>query len=117
MDRRPEPELMDSEAQTHAYAVADFSDANALFTESFLERFADLPAQGALIDLGCGPADICLRLAERLPAWRITGLDAGENMLRRAREAIESHDAGDGHDVQCHLLREEYRDRVDWFED
>ena len=95
MDRRPEPELMDSEAQTLAYAVADFSEANALFTEAFLERFPDLPEQGALIDLGCGPADICLRLAERLPKWRITGLDAGANMLRRAREAIEDHEAGE----------------------
>jgi peptide/nickel transport system ATP-binding protein len=32
-------------------------------------------------------------------------------------EVPDVHDAGDGHDVQCHLLREEYRDRVEWSED
>ncbi|PSQ07169.1 glutathione ABC transporter ATP-binding protein [Halobacteriales archaeon QS_6_71_20] len=26
------------------------------------------------------------------------------------------HDPGDGHGIKCHLLREEYRDRVDWEE-
>lgn len=88
MDRRPEPELMDSEAQTRAYAEADFSESNALFTDRFLEAFPDLPGSGRLIDLGCGPADICIRLARRLPGWAVVGLDAGENMLRRAREAL-----------------------------
>ena len=77
MERRPEPELMDSEAQTVAYAEADFSESNTLFTEHFLAAFADLPDAGHMIDLGCGPADICIRLAKRLPGWRITGLDAG----------------------------------------
>jgi cyclopropane fatty-acyl-phospholipid synthase-like methyltransferase len=90
MERRPEPELMDSEAQTQAYAQADFAESNSLFTECFLAAFPDLPPSGRLIDLGCGPADICIRLARRLPGWRITGLDAGPNMLRRAVEAVEA---------------------------
>ena len=34
-----------------------------------------------------------------------------------AAEVPETHDAGDGHEIGCHLLREEYRDRVDWFGD
>jgi trans-aconitate methyltransferase len=88
MERRPEPELMDSPAQTSAYAEADFSESNGLFVEHFLASLPTLPARGRLIDLGCGPADICIRLSERLPGWEITGLDAGENMLRRAAEAL-----------------------------
>ena len=32
-------------------------------------------------------------------------------------EVPEVHEAGDGHGIQCHLLREEYRDRVEWSED
>ncbi len=88
MERRPEPELMDSEAQTLAYAQADFAESNQLFTASFLSAFSELPASGQLADLGCGPADICIRLSRRLTGWHITGVDAGENMLRRAREAI-----------------------------
>ncbi|UIO99777.1 ABC transporter ATP-binding protein [Halobaculum sp. CBA1158] len=31
-------------------------------------------------------------------------------------EVPAAHDAGDGHELNCHLLREEYRDRVDWEE-
>lgn len=87
MQRIPEPELMDSEAQARAYAEADFSDANSLFTHQFQERFP-AAAEGRLVDLGCGPGDICVRLARALPGWSITGLDAGPNMLKHARAAV-----------------------------
>ena len=92
MKRRPEPELMDSEAQTLAYAEADFDEANSLFTSSFTARFADLPAAGRMADLGCGPGDIAIRMARELPGWSIIGLDAGENMLRRAAERLAGTD-------------------------
>jgi trans-aconitate methyltransferase len=81
---------MDSEAQTVAYAEADFNDSNSLFTDYFLERFPDLPDKGWLADLGCGPGDITIRLARRLPGWTVTGLDAGANMLKRAMERLVS---------------------------
>jgi hypothetical protein len=42
---------MDSEAQTLAYAEADFNEANKLFTEWFLARFSELPATGRMADL------------------------------------------------------------------
>lgn len=93
MKRRPEPELMDSEDQTRAYAEADFNESNSLFTGRFLERFDDLPASGRLVDLGCGPGDITLRLARGLPGWSVLGLDAGENMLQRARERLAGDEA------------------------
>ena len=41
------------------------------------------------IDLGCGPGDICLRLASALPGWHITALDAGPNMLALAGAAVK----------------------------
>jgi len=84
---------MDSEAQTVAYAEADFNESNQLFTEKFRLRFTDLPASGRMADLGCGPGDIAIRMASALPGWNITGLDAGENMLRRARERLEKETA------------------------
>jgi cyclopropane fatty-acyl-phospholipid synthase-like methyltransferase len=90
MERRPEPELMDSEEQTQAYAAADFEESNELFAGSLLTLFPKLPDAGHLADLGCGPADICIRMAKRLPGWRITGIDAGENMLKRADEAVRA---------------------------
>lgn len=88
MKRRPEPELMDSEAQTLAYAEADFDESNSLFTERFVARFGDLPASGRLADLGCGPGDITIRLAQALPGWELIGLDAGPNMLHHAEQRL-----------------------------
>lgn len=103
MERRPEPELMDSEAQTRAYAEADFSDSNQLFTDQFLATYPGLAPEGRAVDLGCGPADICIRVCRRLPGWHITGLDAGENMLQRAREAIDA--AGLAERIELRLAR------------
>ena len=88
MKRRPEPELMDSEAQTRAYAEADFDEANTLFVGRFGERFTDLAESGRMADLGCGPGDITIRMATLYPGWQVSGLDAGENMLRRAQECL-----------------------------
>ena len=88
MQRIPEPELMDEPAQARAYAEADFSEPNQLFTDAVSTELGDA-AGGRLIDLGCGPGDICLRLAAALPGWRITALDAGPNMLDLARQAVE----------------------------
>ncbi|TVS13765.1 MAG: class I SAM-dependent methyltransferase [Wenzhouxiangella sp.] len=88
MQRIPEPELMDEPAQARAYAEADFSEPNQLFADAVVEALGDHRA-GTMIDLGCGPGDICLRLARALPRWRLTALDAGPNMLALAREALD----------------------------
>ena len=88
MERKPEPELMDSQEQTLAYAEADFESSNELFTQSLFDFFPDLPPRGTMADLGCGPADICIRIARRLPGWNICGIAAGENMLLRAQETV-----------------------------
>jgi ubiquinone/menaquinone biosynthesis C-methylase UbiE len=107
MKRTPEPELMDSHEQTLAYAEADFSDSNSLFVTQFIERFPDLPASGRLIDLGCGPADICVRMANALPDWHVTGLDAGENMLKQAAAAISASGLQNRVDLRLSYLPDE----------
>lgn len=86
--RTPEPELMDSEAQVDAYASADFSTSNQWFVDQLVERFQPRPERGDLVDLGCGPGDICIRVAHALPAWQIEGVDAGANMLATARRVV-----------------------------
>jgi trans-aconitate methyltransferase len=94
MKRIPEPELMDSAAQVDAYAAADFTEGNQAFAVRVGEALAGR-APGRLIDLGCGPGDICRRLADRLPDWAIEGLDAGPNMLKTAqRETAGTPNAG-----------------------
>lgn len=87
MERVPEPELMLDPAQALAYARADFEEAHGRIVDAFFERFPQLPAEGRLIDLGCGPGDITLRLARRLPGWQVTGIDGSPAMLALAREA------------------------------
>ncbi len=86
MERIPEPEIMDIPERAQAYADADFSEVNAAFIERLVELAGDLDSARAL-DLGTGPGDIPLRLAQRRPGWRITGLDASTPMLRLARAA------------------------------
>ncbi|MBY6203833.1 class I SAM-dependent methyltransferase [Halomonas denitrificans] len=87
MKRIPEPELMDSVDQVEAYAAADFDEGNQAFADRVC-RALDDASPGRLVDLGCGPGDICLRIAAGLPDWHIVGMDAGRNMLDAARRAV-----------------------------
>jgi cyclopropane fatty-acyl-phospholipid synthase-like methyltransferase len=87
--RIPEPELMDEPEQADAYARADFTQANALFVETFCARFPGFSAR-RMLDLGCGPGDIMLRLAHRFPSVNILGVDGASAMLDWARKNIVS---------------------------
>ena len=88
MQRIPEPELMDSAAQTAAYAAADFSESNSLFVSSFLQRFPD----STLARYRAGRLSSVFPTTNLEPhhGWRIDGLDAGENMLKLARRRLET---------------------------
>jgi SAM-dependent methyltransferase len=87
MQRIPEPELMDEFEQARAYAEADFSEPNERFVALFAERFPDLRA-GSMLDLGCGPGDIALRLARRNPGLQVHGLDGSGPMLAFGEAAL-----------------------------
>lgn len=80
MQRIPEPELMDEFEQARAYASADFTEPNQRFVICFEASFPGLD-HGAVIDLGCGPGDIVLRLAQRHPGLEVHGLDGSRAML------------------------------------
>jgi cyclopropane fatty-acyl-phospholipid synthase-like methyltransferase len=95
MLREPEPELMDSEEQALAYALADFSEPHDRFVALFRETFGELSVDGTVLDLGCGPADVTIRFARAFTACRIDGLDAGPNMLKLAGEAVRRHGLSD----------------------
>lgn len=84
MDRIPEPEIMDDPVQALAYARADFSEPHNHFIDLFKERFGDT-LSGRILDLGCGPGDICRRLAKAFPECHIHGVDASMPMLELAR--------------------------------
>lgn len=89
MERLPEPELMNGYEQARAYACADFNGPNSLFIKLFTDTFPET-ALGNVLDLGCGPADICIRFAMDHPQSKIYGVDGSPAMLDFARQEIAS---------------------------
>ena len=92
MQRRLEPELMNGDAQVQAYAAADFSAGDQATLEAIQQLLfttSPLPADPLLVDLGCGPGNITLRLAELFPRARTIGIDGAESMLALARERAQ----------------------------
>src|SRR2546430_14348425 len=77
MERILEPEVMDDAAHALAYARADFADVNRGFVDRFRTAFPDL-AGSRVVDLGCGPGDIAIRLARVLPALAVTAAERSE---------------------------------------
>ena len=88
MKRTPEPELMNTERQARAYAMANFNNPNWLFVEHFKNSFFEKEIIGTILDLGCGPADITLRFARLFPKCHIHGVDGAESMLKYGKAAV-----------------------------
>ena len=85
MERTLEPELMEDEQQALAYAKADFSTSNQWYVDHLL---ADYPEElSRVLDIGCGPGDVMLRLAAARPRVRITAIDGSGAMIALARSA------------------------------
>ena len=80
---------MDGEEQARAYAAADFADVNQSFVDRFRATFPELSA-GYVVDLGCGPADIPMRLSRALPRVEILAVDGARAMLQVGRDALLS---------------------------
>jgi ubiquinone/menaquinone biosynthesis C-methylase UbiE len=88
MERILEPELMDDEQQSVAYAQADFSASNQFFVDSLVR---DFPAHlHTILDIGCGPADVVIRLARSLSRATIVALDGSAPMLSLAQAAVSA---------------------------
>lgn len=95
MERVPEAEeLMDGDEQVAAYARADFAEPNELFCVQ-LEARAGARLAGPAVDLGCGPADIPVRLALRHPELRVDAVDGSDEMLRWAQRNVQAAKLGE----------------------
>jgi 2-polyprenyl-3-methyl-5-hydroxy-6-metoxy-1,4-benzoquinol methylase len=94
MQRVLEPELMDLVDEVDAYDRADFSDVNRRFVRRACELAVHARPAARAIDLGCGPGDITVRLAEAQPTWTVLGVDASMPMIDRARRNARSRMLG-----------------------
>ncbi len=101
MDRILEPEIMEGREAAAAYARADFSDSNQSYVHHVVARFGE--RLSSVVDLGCGPADVAVRLARAIRATRITAVDGSAEMLILAREAVRAAHLGDR--IELHLGR------------
>ena len=88
MKRTLEPELMDDEQQSVAYALADFSTSNQFFVDSLVRDFPTHLRD--VVDIGCGPADVVIRLARAAPNATITALDGSAPMIALGRAAARA---------------------------
>jgi SAM-dependent methyltransferase len=95
VERTVEPELMTGEESARAYAEADFAAPNAAFCRWVEEHAAGIPEQARVVDLGCGPGDIALRLGRAHPGWQIDGVDGSPAMLAHAEVARARAGLGD----------------------
>ena len=86
MDRVLEPELMEDERQSIAYARADFSTSNQLFVDGLNRNFPQ--ALSTAVDIGCGPGDVIIRLARTRPDLHVTAIDGSAPMIALARDAV-----------------------------
>lgn len=100
MKRVPEPELMEGQEQARAYAHADFEEPHSRFLSLLQDAFPARDVGPWVADLGCGAADIGIRVARAYPDCKVHGVDASRAMLDYGRQAIR--EAGLEDRVQLH---------------
>ena len=72
-----------------AYAAADFSEPHANVVGWFQRVFPSLPQTAMVADLGCGPADIAIRIAGLQPGFNVDAIDGSRAMLDCAERAVK----------------------------
>jgi ubiquinone/menaquinone biosynthesis C-methylase UbiE len=85
---------MDDTREVEAYSSAaaqayldKIDDTFVEHAERLLRGGSSHAETGSALDIGCGPGQIVLKLAQRLPAWRFFGVDRSANMVRQAASA------------------------------
>jgi SAM-dependent methyltransferase len=86
LPRTPEPELMLDAEQARAYSEADFASAHDAFVAHVRDAIGELA--GPVADLGCGPADVTVRLARANPGATFVGVDGSPAMLALGTERV-----------------------------
>lgn len=88
LPRKPEPEVMESADEVDVYSSAAAQKHLDAIDNTLIDHIARLEvASGRLLDVGCGPGNIALKIARRLPQMRVTGVDFSLNMVLAGRAA------------------------------
>lgn len=87
MNRILEPEYMDSVEEAASYSTMDNSAANSSFVAAVAAAGG---TEGNLLDIGTGPGDIPILLAQQHQGLQVTAFDAAEEMLKLAEEKVAS---------------------------
>jgi ubiquinone/menaquinone biosynthesis C-methylase UbiE len=97
LPRVPEPEVMDEAGEVEAYSSAAAQTYLSAIDDTFVSHALKLvthmsPAKiaGTVLDIGTGPGQIAMKVAERLPGWLIVAVDRAPNMIREALTARRS---------------------------
>lgn len=98
MKRILEPEVMDTREEAEAYDAMDHSTVNTAFVERVIELGGN---KGHFLDLGTGPAQIPIFLAQRCPKIRITGIDLSVNMLTLGEQHVAEARLADRIALEC----------------
>lgn len=80
---------MTDQEQAAAYAAADLSEVNEPIAGWFQTRFSPLAPGARLLDIGCGTADITIRLVHAYSGITALGIDGSETMLSFGRDLVD----------------------------
>jgi ubiquinone/menaquinone biosynthesis C-methylase UbiE len=92
LERKPEPEVMDEEEEVAAYASAAGQKHLDAIDNTLVNQVISIGSRrgrlaGWLLDLGCGPGSIALKIALSCPELRIAGVDRSAKMILAASRA------------------------------
>ena len=90
MERVCEPELMNDPQQVLAYATADFEASHQMIADAFWAWAGESRAGQTLLDLGCGPGDVTMRLMDGATGLQVNALDGSPRMLAQFAERLEA---------------------------
>ena len=89
MDRRAEPELMNTKDQVDSYSEADFSEGEIKFVrliKNYLKKNnIHITPNDLIVDLGCGPGNISEKLSKEWPNTSVIGIDGSKEMINMAK--------------------------------
>jgi ubiquinone/menaquinone biosynthesis C-methylase UbiE len=93
LPRIPEPEAMEDSSEVEAYSSAAkqayLNRIDGTFVEHAL-RLVRPRERGRALDIGTGPGQIVLKLAQRLTLWKFVAVDRSATMIAQARSNLEA---------------------------